>query len=102
MKQPTPHRAAGIAVQPPTPNATRLREDDFAASIASYLNRRVREEACEHLLVIADPRTLGEMRKVASLSSSSEAKKVCAAQGSGETLTLVKADKPPPAFSMNQ
>ncbi len=45
------------------PDESRLREDDFAASIASYLNHQAREEACENILVIADPRTLGEMRR---------------------------------------
>lgn len=45
------------------PDESRLGEDDFAASIASYLNHKAREKACEHILVIADPRTLGEMRR---------------------------------------
>ncbi|RWE77038.1 host attachment protein [Mesorhizobium sp.] len=45
------------------PDESRLGEDDFAASIASYLNHKAHEKACEHILVIADPRTLGEMRR---------------------------------------
>lgn len=45
------------------PDQSRLREDDFAASIANYLNDQARGKAYEHILVIADPRTLGEMRK---------------------------------------
>ncbi|RWB49209.1 MAG: host cell attachment protein [Mesorhizobium sp.] len=45
------------------PDESRLGEDDFAASIASYLNQKAREKACEHILLIADPRTLGEMRR---------------------------------------
>lgn len=45
------------------PDDSRLGEDDFAASIANYLNQQAREKACEHVLVIADPRTLGEMRR---------------------------------------
>jgi protein required for attachment to host cells len=45
------------------PDQSRLREDDFAASTASYLNHQALEQACKHILVIADPRTLGEMRK---------------------------------------
>ena len=45
------------------PDDSRLREDDFAGSVAAYLNYRALEETCEHILVIADPRTLGEMRR---------------------------------------
>ncbi|WP_027054295.1 host attachment protein [Mesorhizobium erdmanii] len=45
------------------PDQSRLDEDDFAASIARYLNREAHNEAWQHVLVIADPRTLGEMRK---------------------------------------
>lgn len=45
------------------PDESRLREDDFAASVAAYLNREALKETYEQVLVIADPRTLGEMRK---------------------------------------
>ena len=45
------------------PDESRLREDDFAGSVAAYLNREALEEIYEHVLVIADPRTLGEMRR---------------------------------------
>jgi protein required for attachment to host cells len=45
------------------PDESRLREDDFAGSVAAYLNHQALKGACEHILVIADPRTLGEMRK---------------------------------------
>ena len=45
------------------PDESRLREDDFAGSVAGYLNHQALTEAYEHILVIADPRTLGEMRK---------------------------------------
>lgn len=45
------------------PDEARLREDDFAGSVAAYLNHQALQEVCEHILVIADPRTLGEMRK---------------------------------------
>ncbi|MDX8482442.1 host attachment protein [Mesorhizobium sp. VK24D] len=45
------------------PDQSRLREDDFAGSVAAYLNHQALEEAYEHILVIADPRTLGEMRR---------------------------------------
>ncbi|RWG22943.1 MAG: host cell attachment protein [Mesorhizobium sp.] len=45
------------------PDESRLHEDDFAGSVAAYLNRQALEELYEHILVIADPRTLGEMRR---------------------------------------
>jgi len=45
------------------PDASRLKEDDFAAAAADYLNREVLAGKVEHLLVIADPRTLGELRR---------------------------------------
>ncbi|MGX8007512.1 host attachment family protein [Mesorhizobium sp. ORM8.1] len=45
------------------PDDSRLREDDFAAAVAAYLNREALTEAFEHVVVIADPRTLGELRR---------------------------------------
>jgi len=45
------------------PDDSRLREDDFAGSVAAYLNLQAFKKAYEHIFVIADPRTLGEMRK---------------------------------------
>lgn len=45
------------------PDAARLREDDFAGAAAGYLNRQVLDGRIEALYVIADPRTLGEMRR---------------------------------------
>ncbi|UDL90729.1 host attachment protein [Mesorhizobium sp. PAMC28654] len=45
------------------PDDSRLREDDFAAAVAEYLNREALTEAFEHVVVVADPRTLGELRK---------------------------------------
>ena len=45
------------------PDDARLREDDFAGSVAAYLNDQAAEPTYEHLLVIADRRTLGELRK---------------------------------------
>ncbi|CDX16744.1 putative attachment-related protein [Mesorhizobium sp. ORS 3324] len=45
------------------PDDSRLREDDFAGSVAAYLNHQALGDAYEHILVIADPRTLGEMRR---------------------------------------
>ena len=45
------------------PDGARLREDNFAAAAAAYLNRQVLSGGIEKLVVIADPRTLGEMRR---------------------------------------
>jgi len=45
------------------PDDSRLREDGFAAAVAAYLNRESLAEAFEHVMVIADPRTLGELRR---------------------------------------
>jgi protein required for attachment to host cells len=45
------------------PDAARLSEDNFAAAAASYLNRQALSGEIEQLVVIADPRTLGEMRR---------------------------------------
>jgi len=45
------------------PDQDRLREDDFAAAAADFLNRQVLGGEIENLFVIADPRTLGEMRR---------------------------------------
>lgn len=38
-------------------------EDSFAAGVAEILNRRVLDGAIEHLIIVAAPRTLGELRK---------------------------------------
>ncbi|MBN9078818.1 MAG: host cell attachment protein [Rhizobiales bacterium 65-79] len=48
---------------PANPDDSRLDEDDFAAAAAGYLNRQVLEGCIGTLYVIADPRTLGEMRR---------------------------------------
>jgi len=45
------------------PDRWRLEEDDFAASAAAYLNRLMLDGEIVSLLVIADPRTLGELRR---------------------------------------
>lgn len=45
------------------PDSRRLMEDDFAASAANYLNREAITGRIDRLLIIADPRTLGELRK---------------------------------------
>ena len=41
----------------------RLVEDDFAAATAAFLNKLSLDGTIEHLVVVSDPRTLGEMRK---------------------------------------
>jgi protein required for attachment to host cells len=45
------------------PDGGRLAEDDFAAATAAFLNKLSLDGAIEHLVVVSDPRTLGEMRK---------------------------------------
>lgn len=45
------------------PDDSRLDEDDFAAEAAAYLNREAIKGDIGLLYVIADPRTLGEMRR---------------------------------------
>lgn len=45
------------------PDASRIEEDGFAAGVAEKLNRRVLANRIEKLVVIAAPKTLGEMRK---------------------------------------
>jgi len=45
------------------PDRSRLEEDDFAASAAARLNRLMLDGEIVSLFVIADPRTLGELRR---------------------------------------
>ena len=45
------------------PDDRRHAEDDFAAAVAGYLNREALADKFGQLLIIADPRTLGELRK---------------------------------------
>jgi protein required for attachment to host cells len=45
------------------PDSRRLVEDDFAAAAAALLNKLSLDGTMEHLVVVSDPRTLGEMRK---------------------------------------
>lgn len=45
------------------PDRHRQSEDDFAASASGVLNKLNAEGAIDHLFLIADPRTLGEMRR---------------------------------------
>jgi protein required for attachment to host cells len=45
------------------PDGRRLVEDGFAAATAAFLNKLSLDGTIEHLVVVSDPRTLGEMRK---------------------------------------
>ncbi len=45
------------------PDRARLHEDDHASSITSYLNQQAISGQISQLVIVADPRTLGEMRK---------------------------------------
>jgi protein required for attachment to host cells len=45
------------------PDARRSDEDDFVAATAAFLNKLSLDGTIEHLVVISDPKTLGEMRK---------------------------------------
>ncbi len=45
------------------PDADRLAEDDFAAAAAAHLNRLALQGEVGPFYVVADPRTLGEMRR---------------------------------------
>ena len=56
-----PDRA--IEARAANPDRSRLAEDDHASSIAAYLNHQVLAGKIGKLVVIADPRTLGEMRR---------------------------------------
>ena len=45
------------------PNESQAAEDGFASGTASLLNRQVLDGAISNLVIIAAPRTLGELRK---------------------------------------
>ncbi|MBR0873244.1 host attachment protein [Bradyrhizobium tropiciagri] len=45
------------------PDGRRSVEGDFAAATAAFLNKLSMDGTIEHLVVVSDPRTLGEMRK---------------------------------------
>ncbi|KXF75856.1 host cell attachment protein [Paramesorhizobium deserti] len=45
------------------PDIARLAEDDFAAAAAAYLNREALAGSFQHVVIVADPRTLGELRR---------------------------------------
>ncbi len=45
------------------PNDSRLEEDSFAAATADWLNKEVLGHRIDYLVVIAAPKSLGELRK---------------------------------------
>jgi protein required for attachment to host cells len=45
------------------PERRRLVQDDFAAETAAFLNKLSLDGTIQHLVVVSEPRTLGEMRK---------------------------------------
>ena len=45
------------------PNTTRLLEDNFVAAAANHLNALALAREFEQIVIVADPRTLGELRK---------------------------------------
>ena len=45
------------------PDRRRSDEDNFAAATAAFLNKLSLNGTIKHLVVVSDPRTLGEMRK---------------------------------------
>lgn len=45
------------------PDASQVEEDGFAAGVADLLNRQVLQNKADNVVVIAAPRTLGELRK---------------------------------------
>lgn len=44
-------------------SAHQMREDAHAAAVADWLNRQVANHKLEHAVVVATPRTLGELRR---------------------------------------
>ena len=54
----TRHRSSSA-----NPDTSRLNEDDYVSSVAGYLNRQVLDGKIKKLFLIADPRSLGELRK---------------------------------------
>lgn len=45
------------------PDDSQLEEDGFSAGVANYLNKQVLDGKIDHLVIIAAPRALGELRK---------------------------------------
>lgn len=60
-----PHnKSAGVRhqVSPANPSASQLDEDAHAAAVANWLNKLALDHAIKSLVIIAAPRTLGELR----------------------------------------
>lgn len=55
--------AAGRISNDSNPDNDTQAEDGFAMGVADALNKRVLDHKVEHLLVIAAPKTLGQLRK---------------------------------------
>jgi len=55
--------AAGRISSDANPDNDTQAEDGFAMGVADVLNKRVLDHKVEHLLVIAAPKTLGQLRK---------------------------------------
>ena len=45
------------------PDRSRLREDDFVAAAAGFLNQQALAGQIDGVVIVADPRTLGELRR---------------------------------------
>lgn len=45
------------------PDSSRLEEDSYAAATAAWLNQQALGNKIDHLIVVASPKTLGELRK---------------------------------------
>lgn len=61
----TQNKSSGVRhrSKPANPDAQQLEEDSFAAGVAGILSKMFLADAFQHLVVIAAPRTLGELRK---------------------------------------
>ncbi len=60
----TSHQSAGYGSSPMEEvDFHQLEEDRFAAATAEFLNKRALRNEFEHLIIVAPPRTLGELRK---------------------------------------
>ena len=57
------NKGSGHQSSSANPDDSQVQEDNFAAGVTEILNRRVLEGGLRSLVVIAAPRTLGEMRK---------------------------------------
>ncbi len=61
----TSNRSGGVRHQssPGNPNDSQVEEDGFAAGVAGALNKQALTNKLTNVVVIAAPRTLGELRK---------------------------------------